>query len=208
LPEQDENTTLILKEMSQAAQRADTVIRNLLDFSAPTKLELQPESLNAVIENAVRRIRQDVQGPFQIVKELQPNLPKVRLDAAKLVEVFIHLMTNSIHAMEYGGTIFVRTYSRQLTGVGSNIAGDPSSSFRVGEMIVIAEVEDTGPGIPEDKMTRIFEPFFTTKPTGKGTGLGLSVVKTIIDLHGGTVDLQNRPERGLRVTITLRSVAP
>jgi signal transduction histidine kinase len=68
-------------------------------------------------------------------------------------------------------------------------------------MIVVAEIEDTGPGIPEDKLAKIFEPFFTTKPTGKGTGLGLSVVKTIIDLHGATIDLRNLPDRGARVTI-------
>ena len=99
-----------------------------------------------------------------------------------------------------GGTLFVRTYSKQLTGVGSNISDQRSESFRVGETIIVAEIDDTGPGIAEDKLAKVFEPFFTTKPTGQGTGLGLSVVKTIIDLHGGTIDLRNLPDAGLRVT--------
>jgi signal transduction histidine kinase len=53
-------------------------------------------------------------------------------------------------------------------------------------------------------LQKIFEPFFTTKPTGKGTGIGLSVVKTIIDLHGATVDVRNLPEGGFRVTLMFR----
>jgi len=202
---QDDNADFILREMTEAVMRADTVIRGLLDFSAPTKLDLYPENLNVVIEDALRHVRTEFKGPFRIHRELQPELPAVRLDAGKISQIFINLLTNSIHAMENGGTIIVRTYSRQLTGIGSNISESPSSSFRVGETIVVAEVEDTGPGIPEDKLGKIFEPFFTTKPTGKGTGLGLSVVKTIVDLHGGTVDLRNLPDAGVRATITLRA---
>jgi len=203
----DENAKLILHEMSDAAQRADSVIRSLLDFSAPTKLELQPDSVNAALEEAIQQVRTEFKGSYRIIKELQPNLPDVRLDSVKLRQAFFNMLANSIHAMENAGTLSVRTYARQLTGIGSNISSGKSSSFRVGQTIVVVEIEDTGPGIPEEQMTRIFEPFFTTKPTGKGTGLGLSVVKTIIDLHGGTIDLQNRPERGLKVTITLRSSA-
>ncbi len=199
----DANAGVILHEMSEAVQRADTVIRGLLDFSAPTRLELQPANLNAVIEDALRYVGVELQGNFQVITEFQKRLPEVRVDAAKLSQTFVNLLTNAIHAMEGGGILTVRTYSRQLTGIGSNIAESSASAFRVGETIVVAEVEDTGPGIPDDKLSKIFEPFFTTKPTGKGTGLGLSVVKTIIDLHGGAVDMRNLPDRGLRVTITL-----
>ncbi len=205
IPVQDENAGVILHEMSEAVLRADTVIRGLLDFSAPTRLELYPENLNLVIEDALRHVRSEFKGTFRIIRELQPELPEVRVDAAKFSQIFINLLTNSIHAMESRGTVIVRTYSRQLTGIGSNISNSSSSLFRVGETIVVAEVEDTGPGIPEDKLGKIFEPFFTTKPTGKGTGLGLSVVKTIVDLHGGTVDLRNMPSSGARATITLRA---
>jgi two-component system, NtrC family, sensor kinase len=67
---------------------------------------------------------------------------------------------------------------------------------------VVVQIEDTGSGIPEDKLDKLFEPFFTTKPVGSGTGLGLSVSKNIIELHGGTIKIGNRMDtRGVVVTI-------
>jgi signal transduction histidine kinase len=99
----------------------------------------------------------------------------------------------------------VRTSARQLAGVGPNIGDSRSESFRVGDNLVTAEVDDTGPGVPEDRLGKIFDPFFTTKPTGKGTGLGLTVTKSIIDLHGGTIDIRNRAGGGARVTIMLKA---
>jgi len=200
-PPADENVPLILKEMSDAVGRADGVIRGLLDFSAPKQLEVSRASLNVVINQALRLVRGEMKGGCQIRRDLQSDLPPLVLDTGKISQVFVNLMTNALHAMEGGGTLSVRTYSKQLTGVGANIGDQRSESFRVGETIVVAEIDDTGHGVPEEKLGKIFEPFYTTKPTGKGTGLGLSVVRTIIDLHGGTIDLRNLPERGVRVTL-------
>jgi signal transduction histidine kinase len=68
---------------------------------------------------------------------------------------------------------------------------------------VVVEVDDTGVGVPEGQLRKVFEPFFTTKPTRKGTGLGLTVTKAIVDMHGGKVDIRNRPGGGFRVSILL-----
>ena len=193
-----------LAGMADAVSRADAVIRGLLDFSAPKTLEVRPESLNAVIEHGLMLVRGDLKG-IAVERELGRSLPVVHLDAAKIGQVFINLLTNAAHAMEDGGTITVRTYAKQLTGIGANVSDQRVESFRVGQTLVIAEIDDTGHGIPEDKLPKIFDPFFTTKPTGKGTGLGLSVVKTIIDLHGATIDLRNLPSGGTRATIMFRT---
>jgi signal transduction histidine kinase len=199
VPIPDENAGMVLKEMNEAVQRADIVVRGLLDFSAPRRLELFPADLNAIIEGALKMVRGELQGSYEIERELQPTLPELALDSPKISQVFINLFTNSLHAMSGRGTLQVRTYSKQLTGVGKNIAR--SENFRVGRRIVVAEIEDNGCGIPEDQLPKIFEPFYTSKPTGAGTGLGLSVARTIIDLHGGTIDLCNRAQGGVRATI-------
>ena len=200
-PPTDETVPLILKEMSDAVNRADGVILGLLDFSAPKQLEVHRASLNVVINQALRLVRGEMKGGCQIRRDLQSDLPPLVLDTDKISQVFVNLFTNAIHAMDGGGTLTVRTYAKQLTGVGHNIADTRSESFRVGTTIVVVEIDDTGHGVPEEKLAKIFEPFYTTKPTGKGTGLGLSVVKTIIDLHGATIDLRNLAEGGARVTL-------
>ena len=200
----DSDVRETLAGMSDAVSRADAVIRGLLDFSAPKTLEVHPESLNAVIERGLLLVRGDLKG-ITVECELGRSLPVVHLDAAKIGQVIITLRTNAAHAMEEGGTITIRTYAKQLTGIGANVSDQRVESFRVGQTLVIAEIDDTGHGIPEDKLPKIFDPFFTTKPTGKGTGLGLSVVKTIIDLHGATIDLRNLPCGGTRATIMFRT---
>jgi signal transduction histidine kinase len=77
----------------------------------------------------------------------------------------------------------------------------PALTLRSGCVGITAEIADTGTGISESDQRKLFEPFFTTKPVGQGTGLGLSVARQIIQLHGGTLHLTNRPEGGARVTI-------
>ena len=193
-----------LAGIADAVSRADAVIRGLLDFSAPKTLEVRAESLNAVIEQSLMLVRGDLKG-ISVERELGRSLPVVHLDPGKIGQVFINLLTNAAHAMEDGGTITVRTYAKQLTGIGANVSDQRVESFRVGQTLVIAEIDDTGHGIPEDKLPKIFDPFFTTKPTGKGTGLGLSVVKTIVDLHGATIDLRNLPSGGTRATLMFRT---
>jgi signal transduction histidine kinase len=127
----------------------------------------------------------------------------VRLDAMKIEQVFLNIFSNAAQAMDEGGRLTVRTTTRQVTGIGENVSD--SDRFRPGARLVIIEVLDTGSGVPEALIGKIFEPFFTTKPTGKGTGLGLTVTKTIVDLHGGTIEIGNRPEGGACVTLTFNA---
>jgi len=105
--------------------------------------------------------------------------------------------------MPDGGTLSVRTFAKQITETTHYEGSRKAGHLWVGETAVVAEVDDTGSGIPDPNLARIFDPFFTTKPTGIGTGLGLPVSKKIIELHGGTIDIKNKIPEGVRVTLVL-----
>ena len=139
------------------------------------------------------------------VRELSEHLPPVKLDRNKIEQVFVNIFLNAVHAMPEGGTLTVKTYTEKLTKINHDLGSRKADHPRIGETVVIVEVEDTGTGIPKDKLAEIFDPFFTTKATGKGTGLGLTVTRKIIDLHGGTIDIGNRKEGGVRATIMFKA---
>src|SRR6266446_2046274 len=128
------------------------------------------------------------------------------LDKNKIKQVLVNMLTNAIHALPQGGTLTVRTYAKQLgTGEIDRDAGSRlANRLRSGEMVAVTEILDNGPGISEEMLAKIFDPFFTTKPTGKGTGLGLTVTKKIVELHDGTIDIRNRREGGMIVTLLFK----
>lgn len=204
----DETIAQVLNDMSDALRRADGILLDLLDFSVPRALDLHHENINSLVEQSLVFVRHELStGPIKLVREFQPELPRAMVDPNKIKQVFINVLTNSIHAMPQGGILHVRTYSKTLE-VGEVDHDDGSrqaDQFHPGQLVVIAEVIDTGSGIPQDKLTHIFDPFFTTKPTGKGTGLGLTVAKKIVELHGGSIDIRNRPEGGVCVTIKFKT---
>jgi signal transduction histidine kinase len=120
-------------------------------------------------------------------------------------QVLVNLMINAMHAMSGGGTLTVRAFSRLISGVKRDEGVRTTGHLREGDRIVRIEVDDTGTGIDEAIMSKLFDPFFTTKPTGTGTGLGLAVCRRIVELHSGILELENRPEGGVRASITLKA---
>lgn len=203
---EDENVPSVLNDLSDAVKRADGVIRGLLDFSAPRQLEVKEHDVNQIISRALVLVRGEMtHSEHRLETDLDPDLKPVLMDKGKMSQVFINLFTNALHAMSEGGTLRVRTYRTHITGVGRNLGDARSEAFRVGDEVVVIDVEDDGPGIPEGTLSKVFDPFYTTKPTGKGTGLGLSVTKSIVDLHRGTISITNRPEGGAKVTIMLKT---
>jgi signal transduction histidine kinase len=119
-------------------------------------------------------------------------------------QVFINLFMNAIQAMPPGGKLTIKTSARRFGDVPHSSEQTPVR-FDPEDTVVITEVQDTGVGIPEEKLPNIFKPFFTTKPAGVGTGLGLPVTKQIIDLHGGTIDIKSARDAGARVTLALKA---
>ena len=81
-----------------------------------------------------------------------------------------------------------------MKSTGSNVSGKMTELFQVGDRIVTVEITDTGQGIPDKALDKLFDPFYSTKVTGEGTGLGLSVTRSIVEMHRGMINLQNRKD--------------
>jgi signal transduction histidine kinase len=206
LPTNGNNVAMVLQEVDNAVKRANFIVRGLLDFSAANELNLNTEQLNSMLEQSLLLVKHELDKyHVNVVRELSECLSPVKLDRNKIEQVFVNIFMNAIHAMPEGGTLAIKTYANQLTKVDHNVGSRKADHLRIGETVVMVEVEDTGTGIPNDQLAEIFDPFFTTKSTGKGTGLGLTVTKKIIDLHGGTINIRNRKEGGVRATVMFKS---
>ncbi|MBN2516579.1 MAG: hypothetical protein JXC33_11170 [Deltaproteobacteria bacterium] len=129
---------------------------------------------------------------------------KIQLDEDKICQVFVNVFLNSIQALPEGGTMTVRTYEKQLTGIDIHEPYVKNGVFTAGETVIVAEVEDMGTGIPDEQITHVFDPFFTTKPIGEGTGLGLTVSRKIMESHGGQIDIMNREEGGVKISAVFK----
>jgi PAS domain S-box-containing protein len=215
----NDTVTQVIDAMHDAVERADTIVRGLVDFSANRQLNLVTQDVEAVIAQSLVLVRHELTNAHVSVAQErhaageaqdQPRLPRVTMDAVKIQQVLVNLFMNAIHAMGDGGTLTVRAYSQKLTEAEPQTARNEGSRkagrFRVGDEVVIAEVDDTGCGIPPEKLDKIWDPFFTTKPTGRGTGLGLSVTRKIVELHEGSIVIANRQGGGVRATLMFHAV--
>jgi signal transduction histidine kinase len=208
LGEEKGDLKLILADMTSALMRANSVVGGLLDLAASRELSRQPVELHAALEQCLAMLRHTATSSgVHVVRRFAEQLPQLLLDRMKIEQVFINLIINSIHAMPNGGTLTVRTYTRQIAAdeVIPENGNRGADRIREGDTVAVVEINDTGTGIPEEKLPQVFEPFFTTKTSGKGTGLGLTVSKKIIELHGGAIDIRNRAEGGVRVTVMLKT---
>jgi PAS domain S-box-containing protein len=204
IPAEARESQEALEDMRDAVQRANSIIGELLVFSRETDFQTRPESLNAVIDRSLHLLTTDfVAAHTEIVRHLDGNLPLARMDPTKIQQVFINLFQNAIQAMPRGGTLTLTTRSRRVESAAKPAEG-LFRRFNPGDLLVVAEVADTGHGIPEVHLERVFDLFFTTKPTGVGNGLGLSIAKKIVDLHGGEIQIRNLPTGGVSVTVALK----
>ncbi|HML96530.1 MAG TPA: GAF domain-containing protein [Thermodesulfobacteriota bacterium] len=174
---EDEKRDRFLQVIHQSADKVRKIVENLLSFARKDKPQREYADVNEILESAIefRQYQLNLEN-IDVVKGLDPGLPKTMLDSNQIQQVFTNIILNAYHAM---------TSSRQNEGrlevrSGVNDAGMIEVTFR-----------DTGPGIPADIQNKIFDPFFTTKPTGVGTGLGLSVSYGIIKEHDGSIAVES-----------------
>lgn len=189
-PEQREYTDVVISETDRLAALVDT----LLGPGGPPKKE--PVNVHELLEYVVRIVEAEDDKALSIHRDYDPGLPLIDLDRDQMIQAFLNLVRNAAAALDGHGNITLR--SRAVT------------NFTIGDtrhrVIASIEIEDDGPGIPEDMQASIFYPLVTSRP--EGTGLGLPAAQELISRHGGLIEFESRPGRTLFIVrIPLQQVA-
>ncbi|HDH28105.1 MAG TPA: PAS domain S-box protein, partial [Euryarchaeota archaeon] len=158
---------------------ASSVVRDLLDFSRQTQLDIRPTDLGRIVEDSIEMVSPRLKN-VKVVKKIG-RLPNIMGDDKQLKQVFANILINAAQAMPNGGKLIVKT--------------------SLEDRFAIVSFSDTGSGISEENLRHIFDPFFTTKEVGSGTGLGLSLAYGIVKVQGGDITVDSRLGTGTTFTV-------
>jgi signal transduction histidine kinase/CheY-like chemotaxis protein len=181
-----------IQRIFSEAERASSILRQLLDSSREVPLRRDPADLNMLILRTAELQRPQLAAERILLElDLAPSLPRVRIDSGQFQQILMNLISNSRHAL-----------------LEQKIAGSISLRTRVNHSArVLVEFSDTGPGISEAHRHHVFEPFFTTKAPGIGTGLGLSIVMGLVRQNNGNIRVQSLSGKGATFLIDFPPVA-
>lgn len=184
-----EDIARYLTIMESETARCGEIVKNLLAFSRQPKITVEASSIEELIEKTLVLISHDLEMKnIQLVKEIEPDLPKIKCSSRHIQQALLNLLSNASEAMPEGGTLTVTAKHSKSDG------------------FVETVISDTGCGISEEDLKNIFEPFFTTKEEGRGVGLGLSVVHGIITRHNGSIEIESKPDEGSTFKVRLPTV--
>ena len=184
----EEDRSLILKAIDEI-KRIDVLLKSLLNFAKPPKLQLMPTDVNDLLDKAIAlslkhpSLSSGGSKSINVLKDFDPDLQEIMADPMQLQQVFLNLMFNAIESMPKGGALAVKTLLDD---------GD--------HMLHIA-ISDSGKGMNPLMQEQIFQPFFTTKR--KGSGLGLSICQRLVDQHEGSINVESAPGKGTVFTIMI-----
>ena len=177
----------ILADIRRDDMRAGEIIHGMRDFLRKRDLEMQPLELGSLAGEVVRLVSADAAArQVTIGLEIPAELPRVLGDRVHLQQVLVNLLVNGMDAMS-ACPVPLRRLVIQATQL------DPG--------IVQIAVRDSGAGIPPANVSKVFDPFHTTKPGG--LGLGLAICRSIVEMHGGAITLENNLDRGATARFTL-----
>ena len=173
--------------------RINQIIRELLDFSRPSKGEQVETHVHELIMDTVKMLDpQSMMEHIQVALDLGAEDDRVSADPNALQQVFVNIIMNAADALAAKDPLKTGRSGKELRIRSTNIDGSLLLSF-----------SDTGPGIATDEVPHIFDPFYTTKEPGKGTGLGLSVCYRIVEGLGGKIRAESDAGKGMTIHITV-----
>jgi len=194
-----------LKDIRDASLRARNLTRQLLVFSRRQELQFEAVDFNAVVTDVAGLLGRLIGEHIALDLALCGEPVPVFGDAGMLGQVIVNMAVNARDAMPAGGRLQIATARRSIAAeaVERAMHGAP------GEFVALT-MTDTGTGMAPEVMARIFEPFFTTKEVGQGTGLGLATSLSIVQQHGGWIDVESVPGQGtsFHVLIPCRAGLP
>jgi signal transduction histidine kinase len=172
----------LMESTKSEIKRLERLVNNFLAYARPAQPRFDNQDLNVLAAEVVRFLDADFrQHEVTLQADLEPLLPQVEIDAPQMKQALMNLMVNARQVLSSGGAVTIR-----------------SRAGSQGEVVI--EIEDDGPGIPEEARARIFEVFYSSR--GGGTGLGLPIAKQIVERHGGTIDVDS--EVGVGTTFRIR----
>lgn len=186
-----------LDGIQQASERAAKIVKTMLEFSHAHKSEMAEYDLVKLVDESLElatntfELKKDdrAQMPF-IIRDFDSDIPAIECSASEIQQVLLNILLNAAQALQSAQTMTT----------------EPMITIRIktDAELVIIDIEDNGPGMPEKVQKQIFEPFFTTKEVGSGTGLGLSVSYFIVKQHHqGDIEVHSKPGQGTRFSIRL-----
>jgi len=180
-----------LLQVSNAADRAAALTRQMLAFGRQQLMQTRIINLNVVVSETLQMLRRVIGEDIQLVTRLSSTVNNSRLDPDQVAQVILNLAVNARDAMPQGGTLHIETSNVDLDDAYTK----DHPPVQPGHYVMLA-VSDTGCGMDKSVLPRIFDPFFTTKEVGKGTGLGLSIVYGIVKQSGGYIWVYSEPGHG------------
>lgn len=182
-----ETTAQHLEMIATESARCGEIVKNLLQFSRQTAIDLQPHDVNDIILQSLRLVQHKMHlMNLEVRTQLGDHIPELICDSQLLKQALLALLINACEAMSQGGG---------LIEVFSNYLPDRNA--------VEIRVHDNGIGMDEETRKHMFEPFFTTKEQGKGVGLGLAVVYGIVNQHSGEIEVESALGKGSTFTLRL-----
>jgi len=187
MPDGYDELVSALREARSGAERVRDIVKDLKTFSRSDSEKMEPMDVRAILDSAIKVAHNEIRHRAQLVRHYD-EIPAVDANT-RLGQVFLNLILNAAHAIGEGDVS-----NNQIT---------VRVERRDAQNQVLVSIQDTGVGIPGDRLSKIFDPFFTTKPVGVGTGLGLSICRNITEALGGHIEVTSEVGVGSTFTVSL-----
>jgi DNA-binding response OmpR family regulator len=204
----DEEDRRAVRQIVEAAQRGRRVIQSLVTFARHGKIEADWHSptdlLDRVLDLKHTAFRT---GELSLQVVYDPGVPMLLCDGPQIQQALLNVLSNAEQALvgRRSPRLLIQVYAAYAPITPPMVLPDltRASGPAGGEQMVVIDIADNGPGLPDKVIERLFEPFVTTRPVGQGTGMGLAVSYAIITQQGGTLQVASEPGRGATIRIAL-----